>query len=205
MIGILSYGLGNVSSFLNIYDELNIPAIKVNTVNDLKNVTHIILPGVGHFDFAIKKFVESGLKEEVQKLVLVEKTPILGVCVGMQIMAKSSQEGKEGGLNWLPGNVVSLRELVDDDDYILPHMGWNVVQLKNGPNPLINGDRSVHEFYFLHSYAFYSDENSCVKATAKYGVVFDVMVSNQNIFGVQFHPEKSHKSGLTLLKNFASL
>ena len=203
MITIIDYGLGNIQAFLNIYKQLHVPVCTAKNVEDLDGATKLILPGVGHFDYAMQSFNGSGMREKVEELVLQKNTPILGVCVGMQMMADSSEEGDEQGLGWVHGIVKSLESVAKVDNSLpLPHMGWNNVM----PNhkDLFNGiDSSNLEFYFLHSYYFdCASQESCI-ASANYDSNFCCAVNNENIFGVQFHPEKSHHFGVNLLKNFA--
>ena len=162
------------------------------------DATHLILPGVGAFDWAISKLNDSGLRETLDMLVLEKKIKILGVCVGMQIMATQSEEGSLSGLNWIKGKVLKL-----DKNIILPHMGWNNVK------PLIKSDlfKDIEnlEFYFLHSYYFKTDESNHALTTSQYGNIFTSTICNNNIFGTQFHPEKSHKNGIKVLENFIKI
>ena len=205
MITIIDYGLGNIQAFLNIYKKLHIPVQVAKGRGDLKSASKLILPGVGHFDYAMQKFNDSGMREEVESLVLQDNIPVLGVCVGMQIMANSSEEGVESGLGWISGTVKSLKLIVKaDNSFPLPHMGWNGVT-PNHKDLFNNIDSGDLEFYFLHSYYFdCTSQESCIASTG-YSSNFCCAVNNKNIFGVQFHPEKSHNFGVTLLKNFAEL
>jgi len=205
MITIIDYGLGNIQAFLNIYKKLHISAKVAKNVNDLYGSKKLILPGVGHFDYAMDKLTKSGMKSEIDSLVLQDGIPILGVCVGMQIMADSSEEGFQKGLGWINGTVKSLEKIVkQNSDLPLPHMGWNNVTSDN-KDLFGEIDPNGKDFYFLHSYYFdcKSDEN-CI-ANTHYDSTFCSAVKSNNIFGVQFHPEKSHHSGVQLLKNFADL
>lgn len=199
MIAIVDYGLGNVQAFLNVYKRLNVPARRVTTGEEMAGATKVILPGVGAFDHAMERLESSGMREVLDELVLRKKTPILGVCVGMQILAKSSDEGRLPGLGWLDGHV---RTFTDGDQNLpLPHMGWNDVDA--GANPLFKGLETDAKFYFLHSYYFECVHQENVSATSTYGREFSSAVSAGNIHGVQFHPEKSHHFGIRLLRNFA--
>lgn len=195
---IVDYGIGNIKSFKNIYDKLNINVQIVSTKNQFLNVTHLILPGVGAFDWAMSKLNKSGLREILDILVLEKKIPILGVCVGMQIMASRSEEGVLSGLNWIDGNVIKLNQNI-----ILPHMGWNKAK------PLIKSSlfKAIEdpEFYFLHSYYYETRQNTHILSTTEYGNVFTSSINKENIFGTQFHPEKSHKNGIKILKNFVEV
>jgi imidazole glycerol-phosphate synthase subunit HisH len=205
VITIIDYGLGNIQAFLNIYKKLHIPVQVAKSESDLDGASKLILPGVGHFDYAMQKFNNSGMREKVEDLVLQNNIPVLGICVGMQIMANSSEEGVEPGLGWIGGTVKILETIVMVDDNLpLPHMGWN--SITSNHRDLFSGiDSDDLEFYFLHSYYFDCiSQEDCI-ANVDYSSNFCCAVNNKNIFGVQFHPEKSHHFGVTLLKNFAEL
>lgn len=204
MITIIDYGLGNVLAFSNVYKRLNIPAAVGKSASDLHGATKLILPGVGAFDHAMELLQQSGMRETLDELVLSRAVPVLGVCVGMQILAATSEEGQLRGLGWIDGDVrkfdvASLRQRTR-----LPHMGWNDVK-PVGPSALFAGLESDARFYFLHSYYFHCARSENVLAQAEYGTTFSCAVHSNNIFGVQFHPEKSHHYGTRLLKNFAEL
>ena len=204
MIAIVDYGLGNIKAFANIYKQLNVPLIVAKTAADLNDATKIILPGVGAFDHAIQQFNASGLRDRVEQLVLVEKKPLIGICVGMQMLASGSEEGKEQGLNWIRGYVRKLDASLIKYTTRLPHMGWNDVQRRK-ESPLLKGLQNESAFYFLHSFYFDCQDSDSVLATASYGSEFAAIVNHQNIFGIQCHPEKSHESGIAVLRNFADL
>lgn len=208
MISIVDYGLGNVQAFLNVYKRLNIEAAPVSSAGNLAAATKVILPGVGAFDHAMERLEESGMRETLDDLVLNKRVPALGVCVGMQILADSSDEGERRGLNWIPGRVRYLSALGAPEDLRLPHMGWNDVAPSSG-NPLFKKLETDARFYFLHSYYFECRDGGDVAATSSYGADFSCAVrggvGRENIFGVQFHPEKSHHFGTQLLQNFAEL
>ena len=198
MIAIIDYGLGNVRAFYNIYRSLGISASIVRNVDELCEADRVILPGVGSFDWAIGKLKKSGMVDALNKLVLQDNVPVLGVCVGLQIMARSSAEGSSSGLCWLDADVVSLEK---DELIPLPHMGWNEVKLKLRC-PLFEGI-SDKSFYFLHSYYIRPKDTACISSVTKYKNDFPSSISRDNIYATQFHPEKSHQSGVQLLKNFA--
>lgn len=200
MIRVIDYGLGNVEAFLNVYKLLGIDAASAKLPSDLNDATHIILPGVGSFDLAIKLFLESGMENIVEDLVLNKGLPLLGVCVGMQILASSSEEGNESGLGWIPGKVKKIESLKQEELLQLPHMGWNDA-IATKKNPLL----TASEFYFLHSYYFVPFDKENIIAEFDYGTKMVCAVSKGNIFGVQFHPEKSHHNGSSLLKNFSNI
>jgi len=205
VITIIDYGLGNIQAFLNIYKQLHLPIHAARSVEDLDGATRLILPGVGHFDYAMQSFNRSGMREKVEELVLKKNIPILGVCVGMQMMADSSEEGEEQGLGWVHGTVKRLESIAKVGRALpLPHMGWNGVISSH--KDLFHCIDSIDlEFYFLHSYYFdCASQENCIAST-DYSSNFCCAINNKNIFGVQFHPEKSHHYGVNLLKNFAEL
>lgn len=203
MIKIIDYGLGNILAFQNVYKRLNIQADIARTAADFADATRLILPGVGAFDHAMELLDDSGMREPISELVLERKVPVLGVCVGMQILAESSEEGERPGLGWIPGRVKGFKSL-GQADLLLPHMGWNDVEPTEG-HPLFDQLRHDARFYFLHSFFFECARPGHVAATSHYGTAFSCAVSAGNIHGVQFHPEKSHHFGTQLLKNFAEL
>jgi len=203
MIGVVDYGLGNVRAFANIYKRLNIPFCVVSSALDFKKVSKIILPGVGAFDWALTCLQKSGLREALDDQVLGAQKPVLGVCVGMQIMAGTSDEGELPGLNWIDAKIIEFDTNVFRDNYPVPHMGWNNVTHSN-VETLFNGiDRPT--FYFLHSYYIAPKNREHILANSDYGLKFASAVRNKNVYGVQFHPEKSHECGVRLLKNFAEI
>ena len=204
MIKIIDYGLGNIGAFANVYERLNIPVSVAKTAEDLKDATKIILPGVGAFDYAMSTLNNSAVRETLDKLVLDNKVPVLGICVGMQILAKSSDEGVLSGLGWIDGMVKKFDVSMLNSKTQLPHMGWNTIH-PNNANPLLVNFNNDSRFYFLHSYYFQCNNESDSIATTEYGLQFTSAVNNMNIYGVQFHPEKSHQWGIQLLKNFAEL
>ena len=196
MITIVNYGLGNIKAFANVYKNLDIPHTIATHRDELKNASQIILPGVGAFDHAISLLNKSGMRETLDNLVLELKIPVLGICVGMQIMAKSSEEGKDAGLGWIDATV----KKIPNESIALPHMGWNSIESIGNPS-LFNQVNEQHGFYFLHSYYFECNDSSDVLASVEYGDKFTCAVNSENINGVQFHPEKSHSNGVQLLKN----
>lgn len=204
MITIVDYGLGNVQAFANIYKRLEIQVTFAKTADDLAGATHIILPGVGAFDWALERLESSGMRATLDRLVLQDKRQVLGICVGMQIMARHSDEGSATGLGWFDAEVKRFDETRILGRTHLPHMGWNDVH----PHDTLGLFREIGtdaRFYFLHSYYFAPNDPADVLAQAVYGDRFACAVRHQNIYGVQFHPEKSHGWGIQLLKNFARL
>lgn len=201
MIALVDYGLGNIQAFANIYRRLGIEARIASSATVLRKASRIVLPGVGAFDWAMTRLRESGLREALDEEVLILKKPVLGICVGMQIMARSSEEGHFPGLGWIDATVVKFdtRSLVGKTH--LPHMGWNDVKPINA-DTLFAG-LEAPRFYFLHSFLLKPDRQEIVLATSEYGVTFASAVQEKNVYGTQFHPEKSHDWGVRLLKNFA--
>lgn len=204
MITIIDYGLGNIKAFANIYKKLGIEVFIANKAEDLKNATKLILPGVGHFDYAMNRFNNSGMREEVDFMVFEKKIPVIGICVGMQIMAKSSEEGVEEGLGWIDAEVKRLDVSSLKHSTQLPHMGWNDIVAVQ-PSALLHELESQSRFYFLHSYYFDCKYKENILAQAEYGKVFTCAVNRDNVYGVQFHPEKSHHYGIQLLQNFSNI
>ena len=204
MIGIINYGLGNINAFVNVYKRLNIPTKIAKSAIDLVDVHKLILPGVGHFDHAMSELLKSGMLDKLNELVLDKKVPVLGICVGMQLMANSSDEGTFGGLRWIDASVKKFDKARINLVTPLPHMGWNdVTPVKN--HPLFIGLDKEAIFYFLHSFYFHCNNPTDRIAVSDYGVSFSSAVNKDNIYGIQFHPEKSHQYGEKLLHNFAKL
>ena len=204
MIVIINYGLGNVHAFANIYKWLGIPLKVAENENDLKDAEKIILPGVGAFDWAMSRLNESGMRPALEELVVVNKVPVLGVCVGMQILAHRSDEGEMRGLGWIAGEVKKFGVGDERQKVSLPHMGGNDVVPHNGAC-LFQGMEQDARFYFLHSYYFKPQRSEDILSVTDYHGEFASGVRSGNVYGVQFHPEKSHGWGIQLLKNFAEL
>ena len=202
MIAIIDYGLGNVKAFANVYKKLNIPAIIAQHVKELKDVSKVILPGVGSFDSAMQKLEKSGMRQFLDEIVLYHHKPVLGICVGMQILAHSSEEGSLPGLGWIDGEVRKFKPSSESYPIPVPHMGWNDIRIIN-QNGLLDGLDNNSRFYFLHSYFFHCRREEDILALTDYGGQFASIVNFANISGVQFHPEKSHQWGIRLLENFA--
>jgi glutamine amidotransferase len=203
MIRIVDYGLGNILAFQNMYKRLNVDVKVAKTSLDLADASRVILPGVGAFDHAMELLDRSGMRATLTELVIDRKLPVIGVCVGMQILAQASDEGTRPGLGWIDGRVRHFKALAAPD-LLVPHMGWNDVQPAPG-NRLFRDMENETRFYFLHSFYFDCASANDVAASSKYGVDFACAVQRGNIYGVQFHPEKSHHFGAQLLKNFAEL
>lgn len=203
MITLVDYGLGNIQAFRHIYTSLNLPVSIASTAEELSGAEKIILPGVGAFDWAMGRLNDSGLRETLDDLVLEKHIPVLGICVGMQMMAKRSEEGALPGLGWIDAEVKRFDDAGFTQATHLPHMGWNDVEPVNDSR--LFSSIEDPRFYFLHSYYFVPEIAAETLATTEYGGVFTSAVSREHIYGVQFHPEKSHHWGVQLLKNFAEL
>lgn len=201
MIGIVDYGLGNVRAFENIYRRLGIAAIPARAADDLARCERLVLPGVGAFDWAMERLRASGMLESLNQRVLQDRVPVLGVCVGMQMMGDGSEEGHAKGLGWIPGQVRRFQDAWFDQTTHLPHMGWNDVAPK--PDEPLFHEIEAPRYYFLHSFYFDPAQDSHVIARTDYGIQFASAVRNCNIWATQFHPEKSHHWGISLLGNFA--
>jgi glutamine amidotransferase len=204
MIRIVDYGLGNIQAFMTMFKRLNIEAARARTADELEGATRFVLPGVGAFDRAMTLLNQSGMRPRLEEMVLERQVPIIGICVGMQMLAASSDEGELPGLDWVHGRVKSLADHPKSRDLPMPHMGWNDIAIRPGQK-LFTDFEPDPRFYFLHSYYFEAADKNDVVATASYGHDFDCVVSKGHIHGVQCHPEKSHHFGAQLLKNFAVL
>ena len=206
MIVVLDYGMGNSGSILNMLRKVGGDAIISCELNDIENASGIILPGVGAFDNGMQKLNSLGITSVLERRVLDDSIPFLGVCLGMQLLLSSSEEGSLPGLNWIPGSakLFNFDELVAKSRLKIPHMGWNIVE-PNDTNDLFKGVSKEERFYFVHSYAVECEDPKYSLATTNYGYPFTCSIRKGNIFGVQFHPEKSHKFGMNLFKNFLEI
>lgn len=204
MITIVDYGLGNVQAIANIYKRLNIPVQMAASAEQLDDAKKIVLPGVGAFDWAMSQLNQSGMRTRLDQLVNGRQADVIGICVGMQMLAKRSDEGSLSGLGWIDADVKIFDQSKFTGKTHLPHMGWNDVQ-PTRQDSLFSGLDTDARFYFLHSYYFAPGDPADVAAVADYGGPFCCAVRRGNVMGVQFHPEKSHQWGIRLLKNFSEL
>lgn len=204
MITIVDYGLGNTQAFLNVYRRLNVEVKTARNAAELAGASKIILPGVGAFDHAMDKLEQSGMRETLDDLAFQQHVPILGVCVGMQMLGRGSDEGTKCGLGWIEGRVCALESLMPAKKLPVPHMGWNDVRPVTSNKLFARLDADAR-FYFLHSYYFACDRQEDAIAVSNYGSEFACAVNAGTVFGVQFHPEKSHHYGARLLQNFGAM
>lgn len=205
MIAIVNYGSGNTRAIANIYQRLKIPTVLASSPSDLDGADRIILPGVGSFDQTMEQLLGSGLRDALEARALRDGLPFLGICVGMQLLAKrSDEEGSLPGLGWIDAEVIRFDDAQFRQKTHLPHMGWNEARVPVREDPLFAGFQSGASFYFLHSYYVRCHNAADVLAETEYGGRFTCAVRRRNIWGVQFHPEKSHAAGVRLLENFAT-
>lgn len=208
MITIVDYGMGNLGSIANMFRYLGVECQVTSDIGKIAQSEKILLPGVGSFDAAMKRIHSSGIKQVLDDKALVEKVPILGICLGMQLLTRRSDEGKFSGLGYIDAETHSFKGKLDKS-FRIPHMGWNVVKHSTQKqNPLMKGFNELEDetrFYFVHSYFVATDNTENSFLECKYGIDFDCGIYRDNISGVQFHPEKSHKFGMKLLKNFSEL
>ncbi len=204
MITIIDYGSGNIKAIANIYEKLKVPYTIASSPEQVIGAKKIFLPGVGAFDETISKLDSTGFRKVLDKEVLENKVPIMGICVGMQILAESSEEGTCKGLGYIKAKVKKLDAKLILQKTKLPHLGWNSIEVKKN-NQLLKDIDPVFGFYFLHTYYFECEDQNNILATTNYGATFASAVYRDNVYGIQFHPEKSHHNGVKLLYNFANL
>lgn len=205
MVVIVDYKVGNLGALLNMVQRVGATARISDQIQDLKSADKIILPGIGRFDYAMRKLHESGLVPTLTEKVLEQKTPTLGICVGAQMMAETSEEDDSGqalGLGWFPA-VVKKFKFSEAEKLSIPHMGWETLQIQSRGGLLKNLDAEEHRFYFAHSYYIQCRDRQQVAATVDYGHSVDVVLEHKNISAVQFHPEKSHRYGMEIFRQFA--
>jgi glutamine amidotransferase len=202
MITIIDSGVSNIGSLVNMMRKIGAPAMVTNKIEDVKRANKIILPGIGSFDAGMQRLIDLNLIDVLNEKVLQQKTPVLGICLGMQMMSNKSTEGNMSGLGWVNGDVVRFDFTKSHDATLkIPHMGWNYIELKK-KSKLFHLIEDAPRFYFVHGYYFKESNTADVLGIAQYGFPFTAAIEKENIAGVQFHPEKSHRFGMQLLKNF---
>ena len=194
---IIDYGMGNLGSIANMIKKVGHKSIITSDLAEIRRATKLILPGVGAFDNGMKSLKELGLIEVLNQKILDEKTPILGICLGMQLMTKSSEEGVLNGLGWIDAETRRF----ESDTLKIPHMGWNTINHQK-KSKLFDELEREKRYYFVHSYYVSSNNEKEILTTTSYGFDFVSAFERENIIGVQFHPEKSHRFGMNLMKNF---
>lgn len=203
MIVIVNYGLGNLGSIFNMFRKIGVPSTISANVEEIAKADKLVLPGVGHFDRAMERLRDTPLGQVLRRKAMDEKVPVLGICLGMQILTRSSEEGILPGLGWIPA-VATRFQFPANSTLKVPHMGWNLVS-RSTPSPVTDGFDAGFRFYFVHSYHVHVDDDRYSILKARHGVEFDAGIQKDNIIGVQFHPEKSHRFGMHLLRNFARM
>ena len=203
MITIINYGMGNLGSVQNMLKRISVKSIITSDINEIEKAEKILLPGVGAFDAAISKIDELNLRPVLTYMAKEKKVPFLGICLGMQLLTESSEEGVLKGLNFVPAKTIKFK-FPENSDLKIPHMGWNLVTKKT-ESVLTKNFTNEFRFYFVHSYHVKCDNPINSILTTNYGYEFDSVIQNENVFGAQFHPEKSHKYGMQLLSNFANI
>ena len=203
MIVIIDYNMGNIRSVTKAFKKLNAPFVVSNNAGDIKKASHLVLPGVGAFGDGMKNLENLNLIPLLEEQVLTKKRPFLGICVGMQLLASEGTEhGNHQGLGWIKG--VVRRFNVNEKQYKVPHIGWNDITIKK-KQPLFEDIENGSDFYFVHSYHLAPDDKNVIAATCDYGEEFVAAIQQENIFGLQFHPEKSQASGIQIIKNFIGI
>lgn len=205
MLVVVDTGLGNVGSVVNMCSRLNIAVMRSGKPADVRSATALILPGVGAFDAGIAKLTELKLIEPLNERVMSAKVPVLGICLGMQLMTRSSEEGRSAGLGWVPAQTRSIKNLSANnaERLRLPHIGWNYVR-RVKEHPITQGFDEETRFYFVHSFATVCDDERDVLLQTSYaGIPFAAGFARENVIGMQFHPEKSHKFGMQVFRNFS--
>lgn len=201
MLVIIDYGMGNIGSILNMLKKIGSKAIVSSNISDIFKAEKIILPGVGAFDNGIKNLKDRNLLDILNDRVINHKIPILGICLGMQLMGLSSEEGRLHGIGWIDAKVIKFNFDKLSEKLKIPHMGWNSIKYKKNSN-LVANMYVDPKFYFVHSYYIKCLHHEDILTTTDYGFNFVSAFEKDNIIGVQFHPEKSHKYGMKILKNF---
>jgi glutamine amidotransferase len=202
MITVIDYGMGNLGSIVNIIRKVGGDAVIASDPDEILLAKKIILPGVGSFDAGMKNLREKNLITPLNKKIMEEKTPLLGICLGMQLITKKSEEGALLGLGWIDAETVKFK--FSTNDLKIPHMGWNYLSIKK-PSKLFTNMYEEPRFYFVHSYYVACNDKKDILTTTDYGFEFASAIEKENIYATQFHPEKSHKYGIKLIQNFIEL
>lgn len=201
MIVIIDYGMGNLGSVLNMVRKIGADAIISSKISDIEKADKLILPGIGSFDNGMKNLDKLGFIPILNKKVLEDKTPILGICLGIQLFTKKSEEGKLPGLGWIDAETIKFKFEKKNNNLKIPHMGWNTVDVKKKLS-IFKDTYEDERFYFVHSYHLVCNNKKDILSTTHHGYDFVSSIKKDNIIGTQFHPEKSHKYGLKILQNF---
>jgi glutamine amidotransferase len=208
MISIIDYGLGNPRAIKNILGHIGFDSIITSDATAIRTADKLILPGVGAFDEGMRNLRTRELVSPLEEAVLERNTPILGICLGMQLFSKSSEEGVESGLGWIDAHTVRFRFediTIKEKNLKIPHMGWSVVRLQHNNSVLCRHLSNHPRFYFVHAYYVQCESEVDVLGSSVYGYPFTAMIENGRIFGTQFHPEKSHRYGMQILQGFAEI
>jgi len=200
---IVDYRTGNLNSIKRTLDRIGSPSTISSRLEDITQADKLILPGIGHFAKAMANLKDLGLLDALNEAVLIKQKAVLGICLGMELMAVTSEEGDTPGLKWLDAKAVRFN-ISASGRCKVPHMGWNSIQIRKS-STLMEGVEDLSEFYFAHSYHLKTNDRSDVLNETEYGVTFPSAIERENIFGVQYHPEKSHRSGVRVLKNFIDM
>jgi glutamine amidotransferase len=204
MIAIIDYGTGNTRSIQSMLSYIGVSSHLTSSPTEIELAEKLILPGVGHFDYGMSQLRKSGLDKVLTSQVLEKKVPVLGICLGAQLLTRGSQEGSESGLGWLPADTVRFDHSRLTSELKIPHMGWAETEFV-ADSPLSKNLESPARFYYVHSYHLQPDTIEMSLCFATHGYRFAAGIGRDNIIGVQFHPEKSHKFGMQLLRNFVSM
>lgn len=204
MIAIINYGIGNLLSVKNMLKKAGVTDVVITSdKEEVKKADKIILPGVGHFDYGMKKLRASDCYDELNRKALEEKIPVLGICLGAQLLTNGSEEGVEKGLGWIDADTIGFKQETVGNKLPIPHMGWSEISYDS--NPLMSNMHTDPRFYFVHSFYLKPKSKENILCESVYGHSFASGIKSNNIYGVQFHPEKSHKFGLRLLENFSKI
>jgi len=204
MISIINYNAGNIKSIQNMLKRIGVKSMICSSAEEIEQADKLILPGVGHYDHGMKNLHQSLLIEILNKKVREDKTPLLGICLGAQLLGNKSEEGIEKGLGWIDMDVIKFDKKKLSSSLKIPHMSWNEIKI-NKPSALLEGLNNDSRFYFVHSYHMQPNDKTDILTTTNYGYNFTSAIEKDNIYGVQFHPEKSHKVGMQLLTNFSNI